>query len=312
MNDSSPIQRYLTSLSTLGRFNSDTAKNHSSLLKRWESFCRTKRGLDILDAKAEDILAWIEHREHSSVKVKDATIAANLCVLRTFYTWLWEQKIIGGNPAHALPEFVCHPYGASDYLTVDECFRMLETINRRKPPGERNFTMIALLWSTGLRSRELCMLDWEDVDLEDAHIKVRHGKGGKQRIIFLNERIHKDLKRYKRSMLGPKTGPLFNSIETNCPTQQGVGRLKPKRLGEIVNETARAAKISRTIGVHIFRHTFATHMFEAGVPLKDLQQILGHDDPTETTRYIHITIAAAKRLLAEHTSTTLLWRKDQQ
>ena len=304
------LERYLTALPRLEHYSPFTMRNHRSLLCRWVRFCDTQRNKQLDKATAEDLLAWIDHRQSSQKQVKDATVARDLCVLRIFYTWLWEQEIIFANPAHALPEFVCHPYGVSDYLTVDECFRMLEGIDHKDPLGLRNYTIIALLWSTGLRSRELRMLDWEDVDLQDAHIKVRHGKGRTQRMIFLNERVHKDLQRYRTNTLGPKRGPLFPAVETFNSRQKGVRRLSGGRLGDIVRDAARSAGIARRIGPHILRHTFATHMFEAGVDIKDLQEILGHDDASETTRYVHVTISAAKRLLSGHASQTLQYGKD--
>ena len=312
MNTAQILQRYLTSLPQLEHYSHLTMRNHRSLLGRWVRFCRTQRGKDIDTAEPEDLLAWVDYRQSSQRLVKDATVARDLCVLRTFYTWLWEQEIIFANPAHALPEFVCHPYGASDYLTVDECFRMLEAIDRKDPLGLRNYTIIALLWSTGLRSRELRMLDWEDVDLQDGHIKVRHGKGRTQRMIFLNERVHKDLQRYRRNTLGTKSGPLFPAVETFNSRQKGVRRLSGARLGDIVRDAARGAGIARRIGPHILRHTFATHMFEAGVDIKDLQEILGHEDASETTRYVHVTISAAKRLLSGHVADTLQYGRDHR
>ncbi len=304
------LECYLTTLSKLQRFSELTLRNHRSLLRRWMLFCRTKRNKDIDTAESEDILAWVDFREQSNCKVKDATIARDLCVLRTFYTWRWEQQISRENPASSLPEFVCNPYGATDYLTVDECFRMLEAIDQKEPLGLRNYTIIAVMWSTGLRSRELRMLSWEDIDLQDGHIKVRHGKGRTQRMIFLNERVHKDLLRYQRNCLGTRTGPLFPAIETFNAKQKGVRRLSGQRLGDIVKTAARAAGITRSIGPHTLRHTFATHMFEAGIDIEDIREILGHMVVAETTRYIHITAVAAKRLLSGHVAQTWQYGKE--
>jgi integrase/recombinase XerD len=310
MNATELLDRYFTSISRLQGFGELTVRNHRSLLRRWEQFCRIQRNVDIDTARSEDILAWVDFRQQSNAKVKDATIARDLCVLRTFYTWRWEQQLSFQNPASALPEFICTPYGASDYLTVDECFRMLESIGRKEPLGLRNYTIIALLWSTGLRSRELRMLSWEDIDLQDGHIKVRHGKGRTQRMIFLNERIHKDLLRYQKNTLGTHCGPLFPAIETFNAKQKGVRRLSSQRLCDIVKTAAQDAGITRSIGPHTLRHTFATHLFEAGVDIEDIKEILGHMVAAETTRYIHVTAAAAKQLLAGHLSQTQQYGKE--
>jgi site-specific recombinase XerD len=310
MSPAELLESYFTTLSRLQGFSELTVRNHRSLLRRWMQFCRTQRTIDIDTAQPEDILAWVDFRQQSNSKVKDATIARDLCVLRTFYTWRWEQQISPENPASCLPEFVCNPYGAADYLSIDECFRMLEAIDSKDPLGLRNYTIIALMWSTGVRGRELRMLSWEDVDLQDGHIKIRHGKGQTQRMIFLNERVHKDFLRYQRNCLGTQSGPVFPAIQTFNARQKGVRRLSSQRLGDIVKTAARAAGISRNIGPHTFRHTFATQMFEAGVDIEDIKEILGHMDVAETTRYIHITAAAAKRLLSGHLAQTWQYGKE--
>jgi site-specific recombinase XerD len=304
------LESYFTALRKLQGFSELTVRNHRSLLRRWMQFCRIKRNIDVDTAQPADILAWVDFREQSNSKVKDATIARDLCVLRTFYTWRREQQISLENPASCLPEFVCNPYGATDYLSVDECFRMLESIDIKSSAGLRNYTIIALMWSTGVRGRELRMLSWEDVDLQDGHIKIRHGKGQTQRMIFLNERVQKDLLRYQRSCLGTRSGPVFPTLETFNPKQKGVRRLSSQRLDDIVKIAARAAGITRNIGPHTLRHTFATQMFEAGVDIEDIKEILGHMDVGETTRYIHITAAAAKRLLSGHLAQTWQYGKE--
>jgi site-specific recombinase XerD len=309
MNATEMLEKYLDSLAYLQRFSPMTLRNHRSVLRRWVSFCRDQQNTEADMAQSKDLLAWVDFRQQCNDKVKDFTIARDLCVLRTFYTWLWEHQFIFSNPAQSLPEFICHPYSASDYLSVDECFRILEAFDRKDPLALRNYTIIALMWSTGLRSRELRMMAWEDVDLQDGHIKVRHGKGAKQRLIFLNERVHKDLLRYRNNTLGEKRGPLFAAVETFNKKQKGARRLSGQRLSDIVTTAVRAAGITRRIGPHTLRHTFATHMFEAGVDINDLKEIMGHIDASETTRYIHVTAAAAKRLLGAHISQTLHYAK---
>ena len=94
----------------------------------------------------------------------------------------------------------------------------------RQSIGLRNYTIIALLWSTGLRSIELCSLDWRDIDLEEATLLVRKGKGNKQRQLFLNDRILEDLRVYHAQFGGNGKAPVFQSTSTNkIPREQKMG-----------------------------------------------------------------------------------------
>lgn len=160
--------------------------------------------------------------------------------------------------------------------------------------------IIALLWSTGLRNRELCTLTWQDIDLDDGALLVRQGKGGKQRQIFLNDRIHADLKAYQKSLGGVDHEPVF------CSTKPGKkAPLSSSRLVEITRECAQKAGVTKPVNPMTFRHTFATHMFEAGADVEDIKEIMGHSEVTETTVYIHVSLDAAKQILNDHIANPL-------
>jgi len=186
------------------------------------------------------------------------------------------------------------------YLTVDECFQLLISFDTSDHIGLRNYTIVALLWSTGLRNGEVCALDWRDINLDEGALLVRKGKGGKQRQLFLNDRVLEDMIRYRNEMGGGDNSPVFYAFSKNASSKEKYSRLSQSRLVEIIREHGKAAGLKKPINPLTFRHTFATHMYEAGIRMEDIKEMLGHDDETETTIYVHISIDTAKRFLNDH------------
>ena len=184
---------------------------------------------------------------------------------------------------------------------------MLGTFNKTNTVDLRNYTIIAFLWSTGLRSKELLALQWRDIDLEEGVIHVKLGKGGKQRMLFLNERVLADMRFYREQILAGNETPVFCSHIYNRK-KISERRLGGRHLADIVRTSANAAGLKRNVTPINLRHSFATHLYEAGVDIKDIQEMMGHSDKTETTVYLHVTVDAAKRLLNRHVYHTRYYR----
>lgn len=291
------IEEYLDYISKVRNLRPNTFRKHKTICKQWIAYLREK-DRTLTEVCPEDILSWIEYREDAGAK--DVTISGDLCILRTLYEYLFHFGKMDHNPAKALPELICRPPAETDYLTVNECFQLLDSFDINTPIGLRNYTIVALLWSTGIRNNELCNLNWSDVHLSDATLLVKDGKGGAQRQIFLNDRLVEDLRRYKEKFGGGGDSPVFFAFSINAPGAQRHKHLSTHRVVDILRDQAKAVGIKKPVNPRTFRHTFATHMYEAGVSIEDLKEIMGHTDKTETTIYIHVTIEAAKRLLSDH------------
>jgi len=299
MNEKDLIIANIDYLKEICRFAKRTINFHKRICQWWEVFLRKKRQRSILDTEAEDLLAWIIHRQNQGIQ--NVTVQKEMCALRTLYQYLYDYGHIAKNPAASLPELICRPASEQQYLTVDECFAFLDAFDRSSVDGFRNYTIVALLWSTGLRSAELCALRWHDIDLEEGTLLVRKGKGGKQRLLFFNDRILEDMRKYYEKMGGKSEGPVFVAITKNQYTGgTGPGALSQSALVDMIRHHGVANGFKKKVSPKTFRHTFATHMLEAGVPLEDIKEMLGHDDETETCIYIHVTVEATKRLLVDH------------
>lgn len=220
-------------------------------------------------------------------RLKRASMVRKLATLRTFFRYLKREGIIGKNPA----KMVATPKGGKDLphaLTVDEAFRLLDVPDATSPLGSRDQAILELLYSSGLRVGELTSLNLDDLDLGGGMVRVM-GKGGKERIVPVGSKATAALSSYlaRRGELmeGGRSAPpyLFLNNRGGRLTARSVARMIKKYLpqGGIVKETS----------PHTFRHSFATHLLDAGADLRGIQELLGHASLSTTQKYTHVSSA---------------------
>lgn len=133
-----------------------------------------------------------------------------------------------------------------------------------------------LLYYSGLRLSEVIHLQWEDLDWERKIIHLKTAKGEKERIIFFHEALLKPLKEYGID----KRGPILRSERGGLYTGRAVE--------QIVKQSCRKAGITKRVTPHTFRHSFATHLLEAGADIRHIQKLLGHANLQTTQIYTHV------------------------
>lgn len=287
---------------------SATIKSVKSMSFRWARFLYAQRGKKGLKhAAAEDVVAWIAFQQ-SLPHIKTITIEHQLCVIRTLHDYLVHFEGPATAPCEGIPAFICRSSYQRSYLTVDETFSLLGTFDKRDPVQYQQYLMLAFLWCTGLRTNEFLSLIWKDINLKEGIVRVRVGKGRKERLIFLNTRMHKALLHYKNSTLAPSDAPVFVPLVSRRTPTTPQKPFCAAKLSAMLNSAAQKASLGRPVTPLTMRHTFATHLYEAGVDIKDIQEMMGHSNTEETTIYIHVTVEAAKRLLNQHVYHTLQLR----
>jgi integrase/recombinase XerC len=147
-----------------------------------------------------------------------------------------------------------------------------------------------LFYGSGLRLSELIGLDVDDLDFNQRLVRVK-GKGGKERMVPINRRtvellakVIKERGRWKPSVLSEDAAKaLFLSKRGR--------RISKRRVEQIVVEWVRRAGISRRISPHALRHSFATHLLDSGMPIRSIQELLGHEKLSTTQKYTHTSLA---------------------
>jgi integrase/recombinase XerC len=219
-------------------------------------------------------------------KNKKTTIARKLSAIRSFFKYLLKNGIISENPA----ELVLTPKQEKTipvYLSVDEMFRLLDSIQTDTLLGLRNRAIFETLYSSGIRVSELAEMNLSDVDFSAATVQVS-GKGGKQRIVPVGHKALSAIKAYRARLQKQKglqsvnEGPLFlNRFQT---------RLSPRSIGRILRKLVETVGLLTPVSPHALRHTFATHMLDAGADLRAVQELLGHKSLSTTQKYTHVSI----------------------
>ncbi len=226
-------------------------------------------------------------------QIKKTSIARKISSIRSFFKFLEKHGVVKQNPA----EGILTPRQAKPvpgYLTVDDVFRLLDTIETSTLIGKRNRALLETLYSTGIRVSELVGLDVGDVDFSAKSLRVL-GKGNKERIVPIGRPALAAIKNY-RDCLG---------LQKNFAAQSGgalflnknMGRLTARSVARVVDKAALAAGLSVPVSPHDLRHSFATHMLDAGLDLRMVQELLGHQQLSTTQKYTHVSI---DRLMAAY------------
>lgn len=147
------------------------------------------------------------------------------------------------------------------------------------PRNLKHRALLMLLYSSGLRVRELVRLRVEDVDEDRRLLHVREGKGAKDRYTVLARRAVEAIRLYRDAY--PQSSWLFPGARPNR-------HLTPRSVQKIVRRAARRAGIEKRVTPHTLRHSFATHLLEGGTNLRLIQEMLGHATPRTTQRYTHV------------------------
>lgn len=137
---------------------------------------------------------------------------------------------------------------------------------------------------------ELLALKWEDIDEERKVIYVRQGKGQKDRVTLLSPKLLEALKQY-RQKYNPTVWVFEGVAKTPSP-------YSCRSVNNIIKQCASKAGISKNVSAHTLRHSFATHLLEAGTDLRYIQSLLGHNSSRTTERYTHVTKKGFEKLLS--------------
>ncbi|NMA90234.1 MAG: tyrosine recombinase XerC [Amphibacillus sp.] len=219
-------------------------------------------------------------------KLSRRSVARKISSLRTFYKYLEREKITISNPflAISLPKT---QQSLPHFLYKEELQELFKASDITTPLGQRNQALLELLYATGIRVSECVNLTIDAIDFSLQTILVM-GKGRKERYIPFGSFAHDALKLYinegrevlvKKNKIG--TDYLFLNSNGKQVTTRGIRYI----LNKIVSDAA----ISIHVHPHALRHTFATHLLNAGADLRSVQELLGHDHLSSTQVYTHVT-----------------------
>ena len=206
------------------------------------------------------------------------SMARRLATLRSFFRFLIRRGRVRVNPAREVrtPSL---PGRLPAHLPIDQSEALFRQPLGDDEAGRRDRAILEVLYASGVRVAELSGLDVEAVDLRAGGVRVL-GKGRKERIVPLGRKAVDALRAYLGAREDTR-GALFRNARG--------GRLTVRSLHRIVRARARAAGLAGRVTPHTLRHTFATHLLDAGADLRLIQELLGHARLATTQRYTHVS-----------------------
>lgn len=227
-----------------------------------------------------------------------ASAARRLATLRTFARYLLREEQLDEDPT-ALVGAPRREFTLPAHLAAAEMERLLASPDTTTVAGRRDRAVLELFYASGLRLSELVDLDLDDVNISGRVVRVR-GKGRKERLVPFNSATADAL----RAMIGDRAGlepPIARVVRERGQRQARPRhalflnlrgrRLTSRSVDRIVRKYVRQAAIAQGISPHALRHTFATHLLQAGADLRAIQELLGHARLTTTQRYTHLDVA---------------------
>ncbi len=250
----------------------------------------------ILDsAGTADLHAYLAALDRAGMAPR--TAARRLSAMRQFYRFLYAEGRRQDDPTATL-DSPKRGRPLPKLLSEDRVDDLLRAAGARPgADGVRLAALMQLLYATGMRVSELVGLPLAAAVRDPRLILVR-GKGGKERLVPLNEAAREAVQAWVEVRAG---NPRLAASPFLFPSRSGAGHLTRHRFGQLVKELAAAAEIDPAkVSPHVLRHAFATHLLNRGADLRSVQQMLGHADISTTQIYTHVLDERLRQLVERH------------
>jgi integrase/recombinase XerD len=261
-------------------------------------FLDTVNGLDVKEIKRgmlENYVAGLfEYRNKDNQPYSTSTIGIKVRAVKRFFEFLEKTNHIFIDPAEYLKEPKREKRLPRSVLTPAEVSLLLDQPNLGTLIGIRDRAMLEVFYSTGIRREELCSLCVYDADFSGGMLRVRKGKGRKQRVVPLGKHAVKFLKEYIA-----KVRPHFtrkNRTNRHLFVDSFGKPLSKAMVSVLVTRYGKAANIKKKVNCHMFRHTFATALLKNGADILAVQKMMGHVDLQTTQGYVRTLVIDVKAM----------------
>jgi len=286
------IERFLIYLAVERNASPHTRAAYSRDLRQFHAFLIANAGagrdeaIDLCVVTSGDVRAFVQSLYRRCGKV---SIARKLSAIRSFFRFLVKKGELASNPAEIVPSPRTGSFLPSA-LTAEETAALIDSVPPPLSGGFRSLrdsAILEVLYSSGIRVGELTGLRYRDLDMEGGVIRVL-GKGGKTRLAFLGSRAQAALKAYLEVRKGATKGGVDSNSSLFVAAQGSEKGISPRTVQRIVQKYALSSGINKTPTPHTLRHSFATHLLDAGIDLRSIQEMLGHSKLSTTQRYTSV------------------------
>jgi integrase/recombinase XerD len=289
--DARLVDEFFSYISFERGLSDNTISSYTGDIARWRSYLESV-GVSIGQATPEHVTDYLGRlrsgRPPAPRPYKATSVARMLVSLRSLYGWLCREGRLASDPTARTGSPV-RPRSLPKAISLDQVTRLIE-LPGDTMAGIRDRAILETLYGAGLRISELVDLDVDDLHLDEKTILVRKGKGGKGRRLPIGGGARGAIETYlttvrpelaKKSRHETARGALWLNLQGGRLTRQGCWKLLKRH--------ARSAGLAEAVSPHTLRHSFATHMLDAGADIRVVQELLGHSSLTTTQIYTFVS-----------------------
>lgn len=283
------------------RFEKGLAENTVAAYRRdlltWQRFLELHK-TDPVTVKVTDLTSFLEclraGKPPASRPLSPSSVARMVVSIRALYRFLVREGRVDSDPTVTLgvPK---QPRSLPKAIPIEDVERLID-LPDTSPLGRRDRAIIEVLYGTGVRISELAAFDVDDLNLDEGSALVRSGKGNKSRVVPMGRAARRAVGDYltvTRSELVKKRSKLGQTASAALFLNARGGRLSRQGCWKILKGYARTGGLEDKVSPHTLRHSFATHMLDAGADIRVVQELLGHASLATTQVY---TLVSDQRL----------------
>jgi integrase/recombinase XerC len=293
------VELFIAYIERERRYSPLTVRNYRHDIERfiaWGELTSGKEQFLLLEAKGSDVREWIMWLSDSG-KMKNASINRSVSSLRSMYRFLRKRELIERDifpTVNSLRNSRRLPVFVAEQAMQEVVAQVMEHLSSGEWLKRRNAMIILMLYGCGLRLAEFTAIDKEDFSDNFSRLVVL-GKGDKERIIPIVERIRIELKKFVGANY-PENICIYDE-KALFLSKQGA-RISRSDVQRSVARFLRESGVQGKVSPHVLRHTFATHLLNNGADLREIQELLGHSSLRATQVYTHSNIAQLQHIYA--------------
>ena len=294
------IEKYIGYLRVERNASDHTITSYSTDLEQFLTFLsahheKEATDIDPNDIQRLDIRLWLGNLNEEGFSRN--SIARKTASIRSFFKYLFTRGWVEKNPAHLLIVPKAEKR-LPKTVQPEEISRMMDLASGDEPKVIQDRAILELFYSTGMRLSELTGLDIDHFDLKAGQVIVT-GKGNKQRIIPLGQEAIKACKSHLKSRKELFTSNTCNDVYDAMFIAPRGGRMYPRQVQNIVKHYLLQTSEITQKSPHVLRHSFATHMLDAGADIRIIKEFLGHASLGATQIYTHTSVERLKQVYSK-------------
>jgi site-specific recombinase XerD len=293
MNLEESLKLYVRQIKYEKNLSPNTIRSYNKDINHFIDYIKGLKIENISDISIDTFRKYLKFLDN--FKYSNRTIIRKYSSLINYFKFLEINNYLKGEITQLInPPRKYHRYYS--FLSQNELNELLSCIETSDYIGIRNRTLIEVLYSTGARVSEIENINLEDIDFKNSEIKVT-GKGNKQRIVYLNHNARFWLNKYLniRDNFRSSRKVELSDRENHMFLNKFGGRLTARSIRTILKKYLKKAGINKNISPHDIRHSFATHLLQEGAGIREIQELLGHENISTTQIYTHLNIKKLKK-----------------